>query len=284
MAKSVVNSWSDAPQLPMLSGVPAQPATPTGIPASASPWGGVKTQSQGLEPHFQEHYQKYIETRTPEAATNLLTAVSPIIDKALKSYAGGESNTTTLRARAKTMALEAVRRYDPKQARLETHLLSHLRGLRRVTERSTSAVYVAEAHKLDRRKLDAVKVDMADELGREPSDAEMSDRLGIPIERVARARGVPKVLSSSQTGGEVGGVGKIDPKSWETWVRAIHADSGPIDQVILERSLGMHGHEPMPAHEIAKMLGLSPAAVSLRKQRLQRDLDEYQNFLGQGAG
>jgi hypothetical protein len=66
-------------------------------------------------------------SRSPEAAANLLTTVSPIIDKALKSYAGGESNTATLRARAKTMALEAVRRYDPTRAKLETHLLSHLR-------------------------------------------------------------------------------------------------------------------------------------------------------------
>ena len=280
MANTTVSPWSDQPQLPTLSGVPAQPK-PQGISASSSPWGGVKTQTTGLEPHFQEHYDKYVKTRSPESASTLLNTLSPVIDKALKSYAGGEAVTGTMRARAKTMALEAVRRYDPTKAKLETHLLSHLRGLRRVSERATSGVYIPEAHRLDARKLDATRVDLADELGREPSDHELADRMQLPVERIAKARAVPGVMSSSQTGGEVAAApGKVDPKAWDTWLKIVHADLGDIDKVILERSFGMHGHPVTPANDIAKMLNVSPAAISLRKQRIQRDLDEFDQFMG----
>jgi hypothetical protein len=219
-------------------------------------------------------------SRSPEAAANLLTTVSPIIDKALKSYAGGESNTATLRARAKTRALEAVRRYDPTRAKLETHLLSHLRGLRRAAERATSGVYVPESWRLDARKLDAARVDLMDELGREPSDVELADRLELPIDRIEKARGVPGVLAGSQAGGDVGGTGRPDQKAWETWLKIVHADLGDVDRVILERSFGMHGHPVAPAHEIARMLNLSPAAISLRKQRIQQHLDQFNAFMG----
>lgn len=280
MPSTTVASWSDQPQLPTLSGVPAQPKA-QGIPSASSPWGGIKTPSLGLEPHFQEHYSKYVETRSPESASNLLNAVSPIIDKALKSYAGGEAVTGTMRARAKTMTLEAVRRYDPKQAKLETHLLSHLRGLRRVSERATSGVYIPESHRITAGKLNAVRTDLADELGREPSDHELAHKMQLPIERITKARAVPGVMSSSQSGGELSAApDKIDPKAWDTWLKIIHADLGDIDKVILERSFGMHGHPVTPANEIAKMLNVSPAAVSLRKQRIQRELDTFSDFMG----
>lgn len=281
--KSSIGAWSTGPQLPTMSGVPATPAPPkpqTGSPASATPWGGVRAPSLGLEPEYHDAYYDYIKNKSPESASRILNAVSPVIDKALKSYAGGEGETPTMRARAKTLTLEAVRRYDPTKAKLSTHLLSHLRGLRRITERATSAVYIPEGTKIDARKLDATRADMADELGREPSDAELSARIGIPLDRIVRARTVPGVLSASQTGGEVGAVDKVDPRSWDAWVRAIHADSGPIDQVILEHSFGMFGKPALPANEIAARLNLSPAAISLRKQRLQADLDMYQTFLG----
>lgn len=279
MPSTTVGSWSSSPQLPITSGIAPKPK-PQGPAASESPWGGIRAPSEGLEPHFREPYEAYISSRSPEAASKLLTAVSPVIDKALKSYAGGESNTATLRARAKTMALEAVRRYDPNRAKLETHLLSHLRGLRRATERATSGVYVPESWRLDARKLDAGRVDLADELGREPSDVELADRLQLPIDRIAKARSVPGVLSGSQVGGDIGGTIKPDQKAWDTWLKIVHADLGDIDRVILERSFGMHGHPVVPAHEIAKMLNLSPAAVSLRKQRIQQHLDQFNRFMG----
>lgn len=232
-----------------------------------------------IEPHLAPAYFDYAQNRTPESADKLLSAVSPIIDESLRSYGGTESTSVTARARAKKMALEAARRYDPSRAKLRTHLLSHLRGLRRVTERMTSGVYVPEQWKLDARHVEAVTRDARDELGREPSDAEISDRTGIPLDRVRRSRGVPGVVAASQFEGSVAS-NAGDDKAYKNWTEAVYTELSPIDQVILEHSFGMHAKPVLPGNKIAEMVGLSPGAVSQRRSKIQQQLDEYDAFLG----
>jgi hypothetical protein len=48
----------------------------------------------------------------------------------------------------------------------------------------------------------------------------------------------------------------------------------PINQKIMEHSLGLHGQPRLPNHEIAKLLRLSPGAISQRKARIQQTLDK----------
>lgn len=234
-----------------------------------------------IEPEYHSAYQEYMRDNSPEAASALLGRLNPVIDESLRSYGGSESQTATARARAKKLTLEAVRRYDPARAKLRTHLLSHLRGLRRSVERSVSGVYVPEQWRLDSRRVDNETSDARDELGREPSDAEVADRLMIPVDRVRRARGVPGTLAASQFEGSQAGSGH-DQKAWDGWVNGIYHDSNPIDQVILEHSYGLFGKPVLPANKIAEMVGLSGGAVSQRKARLQTQLDEYDTFFGRG--
>lgn len=258
------------------------PFAPTGqseLSPTTDPWREDKpTSSNLLENNFKVPYEAYMKSPGPETSGPLLAALKPVIDESLRSYAGSESQTATARARAKVMALDAVTRYDPSRAKLRTHLLSHLRGLRRTVERSISGVYVPEQWKIDSRRVDAAVTDARDELGREPSDAEISDRAGLPIDRVRRARQVPGVLAGSQFEGgfEFNHPGE---KAWKSWVDGIYHDSDPKDQVILEYSLGLHGKPVLPANEIATMLGLSGGAISQRKARLQIELDGFETFM-----
>ena len=250
-----------------------------------TPWAayGEKPQGALLEPQYADPYRAYVAAPGPETSGPLLTALRPVVDEALKSYAGSEAQSPTLRARAKQMALEAVRRYDPARAKLRTHLLSHLRGLRRVAERTTSAVYVPEQWRLDARRVDSALSELRDELAREPSEAELSARTGLPPARIRKAVQVPGVLASSQAGDAVP-VSHPSQRAWETWVRAVHADLNPTDQVILEHSLGeLFGRPTLPANQIAKKLNVSPGLVSQKKARIQQQLDEFDNFMGRGG-
>ena len=254
-------------------------------PASKPPgvWSkyGPKSVNNGLlvEPEYYPAYSEYMRNQTPESASKLVSALAPVIDESLRSYGGSEAQSVTARARAKRLALEAIKRYDPARAKLRTHLLSHLRGLRRTVERSTSGIYVPEQWRIDARHVQAHEVDARDELGREPSDAEIADRSGIPLERVRRARQVPGMLAGSQYDGQITHSG-MGQQAYDKWVESIYHDLTPVDQVILERSFGLHGKEILPAVNISKMLNLSPGAVSQRKAKIQQMLDEYDNFMG----
>lgn len=232
-----------------------------------------------LEPAYRDAYTAYRKDPGPHTAGPLLTALTPVIDEGLRSYAGSEATSPTLRARAKTLTLEAVRRYNPDRAKLRTHLLSHLRGLRRVTEQATRGVYVPEQWKLDSQQIAGVLPDLRDELAREPSDAELADRLGIPLSRVRRGRQVPGVLSAAQAPAAQLELKHPDERAWDVWVESIYHDLPPVDQVILEHSFGLHDRPVLPAGQIARMVNLSPGAVSQRKSRIQQQLDEFETFL-----
>lgn len=252
--------------------------------AQPSAWAEPDNKSTYLEPDYHDVYHAYVKNPTPETAAPLLTALHPVINEALRSYAGGESTTGTARARAKVMALDAVRRYDPNRAKLRTHILSFTRGLRRVVERSTAPVYVPEQWRLDARKVDMTYPDMRDELGREPSDAELADRVGISLDRLKRARQVPGVLAGSQAEGSGVELDAPDQKAWNLWLQGIYHDSDPIDQVILEHSFGMHGKPILPAKDIAAKLNRSGGAISLRKARLDKELELYKVFMQGRSG
>lgn len=252
---------------------------------SKPPWGGLPTAPQSLlEPEFEKPWRAYAANQTPQTADKLLGAAAPVIDEALKSYGGGEAQSPALRARAKVLTLEAARKFDPTRAKFRTHLLSHLRGLRRISGRMGTGVYLPEATRVHQFRVDAAHRDLSDELGREPADAEIAARVGLPLDQVRRARAAPAgVLAGSQWEGPLE-LSHPDEKAWQTWVDAVYHDVGPIDQVILDHSLGRHGRPVLSGEEIAHKVGLSPGAISQRKHRLQNMLDEFDTFLGRPNG
>lgn len=254
--------WADADKPP-----PAQPGAPPSL----------------LEPEHAPAYNAYVASPSPKNATALLTSIHPILTEAVRSYAGSEVGSATTMANAKSLALQAVGRYDPSRAKLRTHLLSHLRGLRRQTSRASGGVYYPEATRIDAQRLDAALPDLRDDLGREPSTAELADHLGIDMKRIEKARGVSGVLTGSQMADTGFAAKKVDPAAWDTWLKIVHVDSNPIDQVILEHSFGLFGKPILSGGEIAKKLRLSPGAISQRRARLQSSIDEYDAFLGRKA-
>jgi DNA-directed RNA polymerase specialized sigma subunit len=125
---------------------------------------------------------------------------------------------------------------------------------------------------------------LRDRLGRDPSDAELSSHIHISPKRIAYIRKARPSLAegSFQRQGEEGE---------DIFQPAVHAqagdhhlaemlyhDLGPIDQVILETTLGLHNKRMLANQDIARRLGISPGAVSQRKARIQAKLDEFTNI------
>lgn len=256
------------------------PPAPAAPPPRQTPWGAVPGPGPLLEPEYAKAVHAYRANPAPETADPLLKALRPVLDEGLKSYAGAEAQSPTLRAHAKRLALEAVRRYDPDRAKLRTHLLSYLRGLRRVSERATAPVYVPEQRRIDSQRVDRAAADLNDELGRHASDAELADRTALPLARVRRARAVPGVLAGSQTDDGPVPLSTPSERAYHAWLNAIYVDLDPVSQVILEHSAGLHGKPVLPAQVIAKMVGLSPGAVSQRLAKIQQQVDQFDLFMG----
>ncbi len=231
-----------------------------------------------LEPHYAEPFTAWQKTPTPETSAGLLKAINPVLTGALRQYSIPDS--PTLRSRAKIMALKSMGRYDPTKAKLQTFLYSQLQGLRRYTAQEQQILTVPEQVGLDLGYVRSAENELRDKLGREPSELEIADHTKLSPKRLAyirRARqAAPEGMFHKSTGeGEDLYAPSIQerPGNVKHWHKMVYHDLAPIDQVIMEHTLGMHNKPILQNQELAKKLGISPGAVSQRKARIQSKLD-----------
>lgn len=226
-----------------------------------------------LETDFDEPYRAWKTAPGPATTGALLRAVNPVLDTALKSY--GSQTSPNLRSRAKQLAIKAFDTYDPTRGNLKTHLLSQLQRLRRASAEEQQIISVPEAVRLDHYNLIQAENELADRLGRSPSDAEISDYTGLAPKRLQYVRQLRLPISegAAERDGNapsVVGVGYDPDAAWRSF---IYYDLSPTDQLIMDLSLGLHGNQQTDINEIAKRLGVTVGAVSQRRAKIQQLID-----------
>lgn len=231
-----------------------------------------------IEPDFAEPFATWKANPTPDGNAAFLQTLQPTIDKAISAHVGQGSPLLTSRARR--MALDAVRSYDPTRGtRLGTHLFNQLQGLKRVARQQSTILGVPERVSLDRYHLEEAHKSLAAELGRDPTDGELADHTGFSLRRMAHVRSYQPAVSQGMMeslgeGAFTGGVQPGRDGSQEMWLRMVYEDLDPFDQKVMEHALGMHGNPVLPNHKIASKLNRSPGYISQRKRYIQQRLDE----------
>ena len=215
----------------------------------------------------------------------MLEEMKPDINRAMAAHSG-TSNNPLLASRAKLMVLDAMERYNPEEAAPSTYLLSQLTGLRRVNRQQTQAVSVPERLVHEGWRLTAAEQELQSELNRPPTDEELSFRTGLAPNRMEEIRRrVRGEVSESRMLGTDDFRPPVLQKASKFWVELVYSDLDETDQLILAHTLGLRGREVLQNQQLAKKLGISPGAVSQRKQRIQRLLDREQQlspFMGGG--
>jgi DNA-directed RNA polymerase specialized sigma subunit len=216
--------------------------------------------------------------RGPQDNTAVLNSLQPIINNAVRSF-GGANASPRLHTEAKRIVLDVLPRYDQKSSTLKTYLTSHLQGLRRIAGQDREPLAVPERVAMDRDYIRRGQQELRSELGRHPSDAELSDHLGMPLHRISDVRSYQPGLSEGFVeqrrgeGDQAPGVAVEGPGDNHAWQEMVYHSVSPTDQIIMEHTLQMHGREPLSNQQIAAKLGVSPGAVSQRRTRIQSMLD-----------
>jgi len=233
--------------------------------------------SNRLEPELQEAYKEWRKQPGLAQSSNMLSLLQPTIDKAISAHVG--KSDPLLRSRARRMALDALPNYDPQRAKLSTHVISQLQGLKRVSRQQTQVLKLPERIALDQSHLRDAEAEMELDLGRAPSTAELADRTGLSLARLAQMRNyqTARPEGSYAAGGEGDNEGGFDPAilppPTKLHLELTYADLAPVNQKILEWTLGLHGQKRLTNQQIATKLGLTPGAISQRKERIQALLD-----------
>jgi DNA-directed RNA polymerase specialized sigma subunit len=226
-----------------------------------------------LEPEFQDVYAQWSAQPTNKAVTgNLLKALTPTIDKAIKAHVGDPH--PLIQSRARNIVLKSLPKYDPKQTQLNTYITNQLYSLRRVNRKQTQIIRVPERLAQEYTKLNVAEENLRDRLGREPTTLELADDIGLSINRIKKIRSFKYPMAESQA--EVAGAGfnpGVQGKK-SHWLEVIYHDLDPTDQQIMEYSFGMFGKPQLSNQSLATKLGLSPGAISQRKAKIQKYLDD----------
>ncbi len=235
-----------------------------------------------LEQDLQPHFEAWKAKPSPENSTNLLKAVDPIINRGMKTYARGSATSPTIRSKARQIALKSFGNYDPTKSKLGTYLMYQLQSLQRATAKEERIVSAPEQLLLDSKHLYDATNKLRDELGRDPSDVELSDHISMPIKRISYIR---KLKSTVPEGAFSQQAGSSDNESFDPgivqrhggddgWMEFVYHDLDPINQLIFEHTLGLHEKPRLSNIQIAKKLGISPGAISQRKAIIQSKLDQ----------
>lgn len=220
-------------------------------------------------------YDYWQRNQNPANMQQLLQAANQVISRALTQYAGGDK---AMRARAKRLAIDAFRSYDPKrQTKLRTHLMIRLKPLQREYTKRTSPLAVPERVQLDQLRLRNTEQELNELYGREPSDDELAEYMGLSKKRIAHVRSYSKgILAESQirsAEGEMQLPATENVTASDIWVEYVHHDLDPIDKKIMEWKTGYGGHDVLSTNEIAKRLGVSASAVSQRAAKIAKRLE-----------
>jgi DNA-directed RNA polymerase specialized sigma subunit len=234
-------------------------------------------QSNMLEPEFGSIYSSWKQTPSPQTTGAMLRALQPVLDKGITAYAGRDRSALT-QGYARRIALQALQTYDPSRATLKTHVMNHLQGLRRATGKFQNIVKFPERAALDQNFVVHARRTLADELGREPSIEELADHTGLSPRRLQRLQKFRGAMATGMldrfSNGEGGGFNPaVVTDNSRNILDVVYGDLNPVNQKILEWSLGLHGEPVLPNHDIARRLGLSPGAISQRRAQIQTQID-----------
>lgn len=286
------------------AGVPKAPSTeppamgqpdskkPLGVEPTTQPQAPTSTKSKhrqeddpeppapdGLTAAF-EAWQKDPNPQTLAAAVD---AAGPLIEAAATSYAGGPS--PLLRSRGRLLVAQALSTYNPKEkTALKTWLHRNLQGLSRYRNQ-LSPISVPERVGLDLSHVSKVTEELRNELGREPTLEEVSERSGLSLKRLKH---IEKFKTEQASEGQLlddegaSYLPGVDANSPENiWAELVYHDLDDRGKQIYDMLMGRNGYKPnTPIHEIAKTLGISPSAVSQRAKAIAAKLEEGQQYQG----
>ena len=233
-----------------------------------------------LEPNLHDSYRAWKADPSPDNIMAVIGKAQPSIDNAIRQHVG--KITPMLRSEAKQIVIGSLGKYDPSMASFGTHLTNQLQGLKRISRNQRTVLSVPERVALDRQSLVDVTREIQDKLGRPPSDVELSDYSGFSSKRIQHVRRfVPGVAESALSGdeGDPASVRISGAKGLKSaWMQLVYEDLVPVDQRILEHTLGLHGKPQLSNQALASTLGLSPGAISQRKAKIQQMLDQEEEL------
>ena len=225
-------------------------------------------------------YADWLKNKTPENLSKVVESFYPTINSEITRYSGPKN---LLRSQAKILTIKAIKSFNPMSgAKLNSWVVTNLKPLSRYSVQQRD-VKIPEVAARQAAQVNRAFEDLKDEYGRDPTDEEIADELGITPKRVrdVRQKAVASVPSSSfdeMEGDDASAIpGVVTPSKVPFAQEAVYRDLSPEDKFIFDSITGLNGAKQLAAKDVAARLGISPAAVSQRAARIGNAIAEIVN-------
>ncbi len=224
---------------------------------------------------LSDAYNQWAVDKKPEHLLATVDYLKPTVD--YKLAAMGVADNPLMRHQARLMTAEAVKKYDPKMGvSLTTWTQQHLQGMNRFKRENQGPLKVPDRAALDAWTLEKAQQELEDKLGREPDVTELADFTKMSVKRIANVRKATRpVAASSQMYSE----GEDLSDYMGEALTYVYDDSDTIDRKIIELTTGYGGVQALPKNQVAAKLGISPAQVTRRTERIAQKLQTLEDDL-----
>lgn len=231
---------------------------------------------------YESAYADWLRDKSPSNMSRLLDTFAPTINSEIMRYEGPKP---LLRSRARVLAIKAIKSFNPMSgAKLQSWVVTNLQPLSRYGQKQRD-VHIPEVALRQAAEVNRVTEELRDDLGRDPTDDEIADEIGISPKRVANVRKMSVASIPSGQLDEVAGEdgdssiapAVVTPSRLPFAQEAVYMSLDGTDRAIFDSLTGSHGARTVPARVIASRLGISPAAVSQRASRIAQQISEVAN-------
>lgn len=230
-------------------------------------------------------YELWRKNPTSKNLNAVLNALMPTINSELQRFNGPPH---VLKAKAKLLAINAIKTYNPKSgAHLRSWVVTQLQPLSRYSQK-LKPVYVPELAARQAAELNTARQRLSDELGREPTDEELADELGLSVNKIKKLKSaVPAVMSESSivdmnvsddfSSGNLPAV--VSPNTLDLAQSIVYESLDPNSKKLYDLKTKPQNGKYLSNKEIASLLNISPARVS---QRTKEIAEEINNLISKG--
>ena len=230
----------------------------------------------GTVPRGHREWESWSKAPTPGNMALVLKSVDPVLDSAVKKIPG--LHPTIAKGEARRLAIQAVKSYTPQEGTtLSTHIFNHLKPMGRYPSEVTRAVSSSRGSREEMARYTHAKQDFLEQTGRDPSDAELQDILGINRKKLTKLHESNFYeLAEGQLESDPD-VTEAEDKKLNLWADYVYHDLNDRDRIIMDHKLGRNGQPILSSEEIAAKLGFHPTYVNRRGQEIANRILEGMN-------
>ena len=202
----------------------------------------------------------------------LVKQVQPLIKYQVTKLNPGNIPRSALEARATTIVMDSIPKFNPDKAQLNTFLTWQLKQLNRYVYKHQNIAKIPEARIVNIGAVARAKEELTSKYGRSPSLEDIADQAKLPLSEVRLLdKELRKDISAE--------FGKQDIfKNTTEDIDAIYtiwADSNGNDRAVIEYLYGLNNKPKLSLREIVAKLNITPVRLSQIKNKLGKKVLRY---------